>query len=145
MTVTKSLYDVDFVAWTEEQASHLMAKRWNQLDLENIIEEIESLGRNDKRAVVSLLTNLLLHLLKQKFQPEKATRSWELSISNAATDLQILIDDSPSLKPYLGSVWEKSYQYARKKAARETGLEISTFPESLAESLKATATDLIFD
>lgn len=145
MTLTQSLYDADFVAWTEAQVQLLRQRQWNQVDLENIIEEIESLGRNDKRAVVSLLTNLLLHLLKQQYQPEKMTRSWELSISNAATDLQILIEDSPSLRPYLETVWSKAYQYARKKAARETGLEMQTFPEYCPDELKAQAETLIFD
>src|SRR5438128_2161639 len=84
--MTESLiYDKDFYKWTRNQASYLKKKDFAHLDIENLVEEIESLGRSDKRALRSHLIILLLHLLKAKYQHEmqKNTHSWEASIKNA--------------------------------------------------------------
>ncbi len=73
-------YDADFYAWANEQATLLRAGRLSEIDVEHIAEEIETLGRGEKRALVSCLSVLLLHLLKWSFQPERRGKSWELTI-----------------------------------------------------------------
>jgi hypothetical protein len=123
-----SLYDQDFYAWSREQAELLRAGKLVQADLEHIAEEIESMGRTEKRELVSRLTILLLHLLKWRHQPEVRGDSWRLSIANARDEIADLLDDNPSLKAQLASIMASAYRYARRKAAVETGLAEELFP-----------------
>jgi len=73
-------YEQDFYGWTQEQAALLRAGRLTDLDIENLIEEVETMGRSEKRELESRLTVLLLHLLKWKYQPNRRGRSWNLTI-----------------------------------------------------------------
>jgi hypothetical protein len=129
-------YDDDFFLWTKSQAKLLKSGELNKLDIENLIEEIESLGKSDKRALLSHLIVLLQHLLKKEYQPLKATKSWDRSISNAQVEIELLLKDSPSLKKQIPSLLEEAYPYARKKAAEETKLELKTFPPECPEKIK---------
>lgn len=131
-------YDADFFKWTKTQSNLLKKGNLKDLDIVNLIEEIESLGKKDKRAVQSHLINLLLHMLKLKYQAgkQKDSNSWETSIFNANTEIQLLIEDSPSLRNDLIKVYPKAYQYAREGAAFETKLSLSTFPEKCPWSIE---------
>jgi hypothetical protein len=128
MRTQKSLYDKDFYKWSIEQANLLKKGEFTQADMKNIIEEIEYLARREKNEAESYLVNLLMHLLKQKYQPEKETNSWRRSISNARTKLALRFD-SLSLKNKVKSRFLDCYNFARKKAAVETRLPIESFPE----------------
>ena len=123
-----SLYDRDFYAWANEQAALLRAGRLAEADIENIAEEIETMGRSEKRELVSRLTVLLLHLLKWQFQPSHRGISWQLSIENARDALADHLDDNPSLKSHLDQVLQTSYRRAANDAAVETGLGRAAFP-----------------
>ena len=90
-----SLYDRDFYAWANEQAALLRAGKLMEADIQNIAEEIESMGRSEKRELVSRLTVLLLHLLKWQFQPGLRGTSWRLSIENTRYQLEEHIEDNP--------------------------------------------------
>ena len=125
-------YDSDFHLWSQTQAAAIRDGRLAEIDLENVAEEIESLGRSDKRAIKSRLEVLLLHLLKWQAQPEKRKKGWENSIEEARQSIIDLIGDSPSLKGYPALVLPQSYARARKKAARETGLAAEHFPTDCA-------------
>ncbi|OKH16072.1 DUF29 domain-containing protein [[Limnothrix rosea] IAM M-220] len=139
------LYEQDIVAWSEQQASYLRRQEWTKLDLENLVEEIEALGRSEQRALGSYLQVLMMHLLKCKYQPEKRTKSWDITISNCRDKIQDALEDMPSLKRFLEDPeWvEKYYRRARRDAAKETGKLINTFPQempfSLTEVLKEAA------
>jgi predicted nucleic acid-binding Zn-ribbon protein len=122
------LYDRDFYAWANEQAALLRAERAAELDWTNIAEEIESMGRSEKRELVSRLEVLLLHLLKWRFQPEKRGRSWEVSIANTRDALIDHLEDNPSLKSTLPEAVRTAYRRARRTGGIETGLEDATFP-----------------
>jgi len=122
------LYDRDFYAWANEQARLLRAGDLSGADIANIAEEIETLGRSEKRELVSRLTVLLQHLLKWQFQPERRGRSWELSIANARDDLIDQLGDNPSLKAVLPEAIATGYRRARRNAEQETGLPGTTFP-----------------
>ena len=98
MTSRRSLHDNDFYAWSLEQAALLRAGRVGEADLATIAEEIESMGKTEKRELVSRLTVLLLHLLKWERQPAGRSNSWRLSIANARDEITDLLDDNPSLK-----------------------------------------------
>jgi hypothetical protein len=124
------LYDRDFYAWANEQAALLRAGNLSAADIAHIAEEIESMGRSEKRELVSRLTVLLLHLLKWQHQPVRRGNSWRLSIENARDELSQHLADNPSLKAKLAEAMASAYPLARRKASIETDLVVSTFPEA---------------
>jgi Domain of unknown function DUF29 len=124
-------YEKDFCKWTHSQASLLRKGELEKIDVLNLIEEIESLGRNDRRSLRSYLVVLLMHLLKQQYQSERKTslNSWQSSILNSTREIIFLLEDSPSLRLELINIYNKAYERARKDASIETGLKLETFPE----------------
>jgi hypothetical protein len=124
------LYEQDFYGWTIEQAKLLKAGALSQLDVKNLIEEVESMGRSEKKELVNRLAILITHLLKWDFQPERRGRSWELTIREQRLKLTDHLSDNPSLKYVLGDALTSAYRQAIIKAMRETGLPESTFPET---------------
>lgn len=123
-----NLYDTDFYLWIETTTKQLREKQFNQLDLANLIQEIEDMGKQAKHALKSNLVVVLMHLLKYQYQPEKRTRSWLLSIFEHRRRINESLEDSPSLKNYYQEVFNKCYQNARKEASIETGLKLNIFP-----------------
>src|SRR3954447_13984930 len=117
--MSNSLYDQDFFAWANEQARLLRAGRLSEADIAHIAEEIESMGRSEKRELVNRLTVLLLHLLKWQFQPTHRGTSWRLSINNARDALADHLDDNPSLKSQLDQALRSAYRRAANEAAVE--------------------------
>jgi Domain of unknown function DUF29 len=122
------LYHQDFYLWIETTTKQLKEGRLSEVDLENLIEEIESMGRSEKHALQSNLVVLLMHLLKYKYQSEKRSNSWKVTIREHRRRLREAFLDSPSLKPYFQEVIAKCYQDARKQASDETGLSLDVFP-----------------
>jgi hypothetical protein len=116
---TNALYDADFLEWTQEQGRLLRAGRLSDIDIENLAEEIESLGRSDKRALESDLIVILVHLLKWAHQPEKRKAGWRASLIEHRARVARLIADSPSLASYPGQTLDALYPVARAKAAAE--------------------------
>ena len=127
-TLTSTLYDIDFNLWIEQTINQLKNGNLKDLDIKNLVEEIESMGRSDKREIYSCLKVLLIHLLKWKYQPSKKTSSWIATINEQRTQINLILKDSPSLKPYLRDNWQDCYQDARIDAATETFLSLETFP-----------------
>ena len=123
-----SLYERDFHAWASEQADLLRAGRLAEADIAHIVEEIESMGRSERRELVNRLTVLLLHLLKWRFQPALRGNSWRLSIKEQRIRLAAHLEDNPSLKAELDWAILQAYRLAAIEAERETGLSESTFP-----------------
>lgn len=121
-------YETDFYSWTQQQAGLLKAGRFSDADLENIIEEIESMGRSEKRELESRLSVLLLHLLKWKYQPSRQCRSWRLSIDEQRIQFIRVLNENPGLKPHLHHVLVDAYEVAVIKAAKETRLSEKNFP-----------------
>ena len=108
------LYDRDFVLWTEEQAKLLRARRFDAVDLANLIEEVESLGRSAKRSTASQLVRLQAHLLKWRYQSGKRSSSWRSAISNARVEIALLFEQSPSLRRHARDRWADDYGRARR-------------------------------
>jgi Domain of unknown function DUF29 len=125
---TRSLYDRDFVGWTEQVVEALRRGDWAALDVANLIEEVEALGKSDRRAIKSRLEVLLMHLLKWQFQREQRSRSWQATILEQRLRIAEILEDSPSLKNYWPTVVDAAYDGARKLAAIETGLAVEQFP-----------------
>ncbi|MGK7933958.1 MAG: DUF29 domain-containing protein [Microcystaceae cyanobacterium] len=136
---SNSLYEQDYYAWLTKMADLLTNRQVNQLDYENLIEEIESMGRQEKHSLASNLRVVLMHLLKYKYQSEKRSNSWLYTIFEHRERIRESLEDSPSLKNYITEIFDKSYKKARKEAALETGLNLNTFPVkspfTLAETL----------
>lgn len=125
-----NLHDADFYAWTQQQTNLLRLGDFNLVDIENVIEELTSLGERDKRELKSRLILILLHLLKWQFQAARRGNSWRRTINGQRTELALILDDSPSLNRVAEESFARCYELARKRAADETGLPISTLPES---------------
>lgn len=122
------LYERDFHAWANEQASLLRAGELASLDIAHIAEEIESMGRSERRELVNRLVVFILHLLKWRFQAERQGNSWRLSIKEQRIRLKSHLQDNPSLKSQMDWAISQAYELALIEAERETGLPESTFP-----------------
>jgi hypothetical protein len=140
-----SLYEQDFYQWTQKMASVLRNGNFDQLDIENIAEEIESLGRSDRRELNSRLTVLLMHLLKWHYQPTQRSNSWRATITEQRICILDLLSESPSLVSYLKGEVDRCYNNAKALAAAETGLNLTLFPQNcpyaLTEILEKTPID----
>lgn len=131
MATTVSTYDRDFYAWTEEQARLLSTGRWQALDLAHLIEEIEDLGKREKRRLTSHLSILLGHLLKWRYQPESPNRkSWRATINTQRRAVAKLLRDNPSLRPQIAELIADAYADGVDLAVAETPLDYGAFPES---------------
>jgi len=135
------LYETDFWAWTQEQANFLRHCQWNQLDLPNLIEEIESLGRKERKELRNRLSILIGHLLKWEYQPEQRSRSWLATIRVQRRETRTLLSENPSLKPYLEEALQNAYTNGRDLASGETNLPLSTFPNECLYTLEEILSD----
>jgi hypothetical protein len=130
-----SEYEVDVSAWAARQAALLRrlaaGERVNDADVDwaNIAEELEAVGRSERRELRSRTERLLQHLLKWKFQPAYRSRSWKSTIRTQRREIVALLDDNPSLRQTLPIVMATAYPVARTEAAEETGL--LDLPETL--------------
>ena len=127
-SIGDALYEQDYYAWTEQQAALLQARRFTEIDLAHLIEEVEDMGRSQRRAVKSALLVVLIHLLKYRFQPTHRTQSWRATLREHRRRLRDEFADSPSLRPYAKRVFAECYQDACEEAADETGLPLAAFP-----------------
>lgn len=123
-----STYETDFYTWTQQQAALLKAGRFSEADIENIIEEIETMGRSEKRELESRLAVLLQHLLKWQYQPERRGRSWLLTLEEQRIQFEEVMLENPGLKPRLPAILKSAYRLAVIRVLKETGLQKSLFP-----------------
>ncbi|MFB2876537.1 DUF29 domain-containing protein [Floridanema aerugineum] len=133
---TSELYESDFYAWTVEQARFLRNEDWSNLDISNLAEEIESLGRQEQSQLESRLEVLIGHLLKWEFQPSKRSKSWFFTIREQRRKISRLLQRNPSLQPYLPKALTEIYPDALDLALRETSLKEEIFPQECPYSLE---------
>ncbi len=132
--MNKVSYEADFYGWANEQAAFLREGRLNEADIENIAEEIESMGRSEKRELVSRPAALLTHLLKWRFQPGGRGSSWRASVKIQRRALDRHLDDNPSLRPLVPASLADAYRDAVIVAGDETKLDDAAFPTASAWS-----------
>lgn len=123
-----NLYETDFYAWTQAQAEALKRGDLGAADLSNIIEEIETMGRSEKRELLSRLVVLLAHLLKWEHQFLMRGNPWKHTINEQRRQIELVLEESPSLLPTLGDAIERAYVSAVKSASEETGIGARDFP-----------------
>lgn len=129
------LYEQDFFAWVQDQAEALRAQQAGALDWENLLEEIESMGRSERNALESRLSLLLMHLMKWQWQPEKRGKSWMQTIREQRKAIRKILKNSPSLRNYVPEMLPEVWVEAREDAAFETELPMSIFPGKCPWSL----------
>ena len=133
--VRPRLYDQDFLAWTEQQAALLRAGRLDQLDLDNLAEELDTMGRSEWGELESRLEVLLMHMLKWDYQAARRSRSWKATMREQRNAIRRLMRRSPSLKRGLETTIADVYRDALGRALDETGLSAAAFPEQLPYSV----------
>lgn len=121
-------YDADGYGWAQAQARLLRERRWDLLDLDNIIEEIESVGKSEQDAATSALRILMMHILKWQMQPERRGRSWALSIANQRIAYAQRMRKNPGLKPFVDEMRADAFRRSRIEAAQEMDVPLRTIP-----------------
>lgn len=129
MSRTPGLYEEDFFLWTRQQAAHLRQGLMTCLDRMNLAEEIESMGKRDRRTISHHLTTILLNRLEEPHLPDAQVNAWRCAIHAARQELDWILTDSPSLRDQLTDLIDTAYPGARRMAAAETGLPLAIFPE----------------
>jgi len=125
---TAQLYETDFYGWTQHQADLLRTRKLARLDIDNLLVEVESMGKSEQRELETRLEVLLMHLLKWVFQPECRSVSWEATIKEQRKRIVDHLGKNPSLKPRIPEAHASAYGYAVLGAVKETGLHESIFP-----------------
>lgn len=125
----QNLYDQDFYSWLIKNSQLIKEKRFSEIDAENIVEELESMSKSERRELMSRLAVLLAHLLKWSYQPEQRSNSWKYTIEEQRRAVEEVLEDSPSLKYQLDQKFNDAYSKAVLIAARETGFAKGKFPK----------------
>jgi len=131
-----NLYESDFYQWTVEQSQFLALKKFGNLDLINLVEEIRTLGRQERAELENRLAILLGHLLKWELQPELRGKSWRSTIREQRRRIQKLIKENPSLKPHLSEAIRDSYEAALDLVVRETPFDYQELPTQCIYSIE---------
>lgn len=139
-----SLYEKDFYTWVQQQASLLSQKKFDQLDLPHLIEELEDLGKRHYDQLESRLMQLIAHLLKWQVQYWKRTNSWRATIRVQRTAIAKLLRRNSGLKSRLEEAMRESWEEARDLAIIETDLPDEQFPETCPFSLEEILSETFF-
>ena len=134
-------YNEDVYGWAIHTAQLLRINKMDEVDFDNIIEEIESLGRSEKGQLINRLSLILSHLLKWQYQPARKTRSWDLTIKENRRRFKNILKDNPSLKSKLDEILDDAYYYAKLEAGKETSIDEGTFPEVCPYSFEEITND----
>ena len=129
-------YEKDFDSWALHHAQLLREGRFSELDIEHLAEELEDMGKSDRRALESRFIILIAHLLKWEYQPSHRSSSWERSIDEQRLRLDRLLRNNPGLKPYLPEAVAEVYPDAVKLAAKETKILPIHFPQQCPYSIE---------
>jgi vacuolar-type H+-ATPase subunit C/Vma6 len=142
--MTKSIqkeYEKDFYAWSIHNAKLLREGKLSEIDVENIAEEIESMGKRERRELINRFAILIAHLLKWEYQPARRSKSWECTIREQRFELVDLLEESPSLKHEIEEQLAHAYKKSLIIAEKETGFALNTFPKACSFSLKQILTE----
>ncbi|WP_353570894.1 DUF29 domain-containing protein [Candidatus Albibeggiatoa sp. nov. BB20] len=141
---TQLLYDKDFYAWIYHNIELVRSKKWDEIDADLLVEELESMAKRDRHELVNHLAILIAHLLKWQFQYKQLSKmwqefkgdSWKRSIVEQRDQIESQLQMSPSLKPYFDDAIQKAYPRAVKIAVEETQLPVKKFPKTCPYSIE---------
>jgi len=125
------LYERDYYGWIQQNVHAIRGGRVQEVDWANVAEELEDMGKSEKRALRSQLARLISHLLKWSYQPERrqmSDHSWRATIEHARESVSELLGESPSLKPQLPQLLPQAYRDAVAEVVTQTNLPKRTFP-----------------
>jgi hypothetical protein len=131
----EKLYETDFYAWTLKQADLLRSGKLQELDIENLVDEVESLGRQERQELRNRLGVLIGHLLKWYYQPDKRTKSWMATIIEQRDRISELLQENPSLKPYLSDAIASAFKSGLALVVTETPLGYKDLPSECPFSI----------
>ena len=135
-------YEEDFYGWAMTNAHLLKEGKYEEVDMEHVIEELEDMGRSQENELFSRLAVLLAHLLKWQYQPNLQSRSWKSTLEEQRFRIQRLLRKNPGLKKTVEETLRDGYQAAILSAGKESGLNVDVFPEvcpfTLAQCLDET-------
>ncbi len=140
---TGARYEDDFVEWLAAQAAAVRARRWADIDVEHLAEEIDGLAGSDRREVRNRLRVLVAHILKTIHQPERQSDSWENTIREQGYQINSVLEDSPSLRRLLPEFIARMYPMARRDAAKQTRLGLKRFPQELPKDVERRVMDVL--
>lgn len=126
-----ALYESDFYGWCNDQSSKLKSNCLDGLDLKNLAEEIEGMGRSEKREMINRLAVLICHILKWEYQQTLRCNSWKYTIWEQQERVSDLLYENPSLSHVYEDCLMTAYSYGKKRASIETGLNLDIFPISI--------------
>jgi len=135
------LYEQDFYAWAKRNSELLRAGRFSEVDVDNLVEELESMGRSEKRALVARMAVLMAHLLKWRYQPALRSNSWKYTIKAQRRKVGKILEDSPSLKHQMKALFSEAYEDAILLTAKDTGLTEEDFPSQCPYTLDRVMDD----
>ena len=146
MSTAKQIHDLyrqDLFKWCHENSKLLSKKKFDLIDIENLVEEIRSMGAQEQDKLESFFVILFLHILKLKYQPDYdyGIRGWKLSVKEHRKRIKKHLKKNPSLKGCFAEITKDSYEYARLEAARETGLKEEIFPKRMPFTLEEALAD----
>ncbi len=129
-------YEHDFYQWIYKNIELLKQRKFSELDVDTLVDELESMAKRDKRELISHLMILIAHLLKWQFQPEQRSGSWQGSIDEQRLRILQQLEESPSLHNFLTESIAASYPNALKLANKETKLPMQLFPQACPYSIE---------
>ena len=141
MSTTNPKYEEDVYGWAIHTAELLRSKKMDEVDFDNIIEEMEALGRSEKHELTNRFAILITHLLKWQYQPMMRGHSWKYSIVEQRDQVKSILEESPSLKSKLEEILKLAYKFSLSKAIRETGLNENMFPQQCPYSFEEIMSD----
>ena len=134
-------YNHDIYGWAVHTAHLLRERKMNEVDFENVIEEIEALGRSEKHELKNRLAQLVFHLLKWQYQTDFRSRSWQGSISEQRIRVDYILEDNPSLRPSIEEFIKKAYKLSFSLIKKETPLDLKLLPANCPYSFEQIMND----
>ncbi len=130
ISTEKSLYETDFYQWALHNAGLLKQGKLADIDIENVAEELESMSRSEKKELRNRLAILMMHLLKWQYQPQHRSMSWKLTINTQRADIELVLEDSPSLKHNIEITIEDAFKRAESLFEKETNISKKYLPQT---------------
>lgn len=137
-------YEEDYYGWIQATALLLKQRKFNEVDMDHVIEEMEDMGRSERHQLMNRLTVLLAHLLKWAYQPDFRGRSWLGTLKEQRKRLRMLLKDNPSLKSRVNDSFPDAYELALDMIEKETPIDLKLLPQTCPYTFEQCLDDTFF-